>query len=97
MRRIALLTPTLITADAISNDIYGMYDVLKHSGYDVRLFANENTTSFDVSPASKVKDFLTSPDDILIYHYSMGWSIGLGLLRELKCRKVLKYHNITPP
>ena len=97
MRRIALLTPTLITADAISNDIYGMHDVLKQNGYDVRLFANENTTSFDVLPASKVKDFLTSPDDVLIYHYSMGWSIGLSLLRELKCRKVLKYHNITPP
>lgn len=97
MPRIALLTPTLITADAISNDIYGMHEILKKSGYDVRLFANENLTSLDVSPASKIKDFLTSPDDILIYHYSMGWSIGLRLLRQLKCRKVVKYHNITPP
>lgn len=97
MRRIALLTPTLITADAISNDIYGMHDVLKRSGCDARLFANENTTLHEVLPASKIKDFLVSPDDILIYHYSMGWNIGLKLLHELKCRKVLKYHNITPP
>ena len=97
MPRIALLTPTLITADAISNDIYGMYEVLKQIGYEVRLFANENTTLYDVSPASKIKDFLVSPADVLIYHYSMGWNIGLKLLQELKCRKVLKYHNITPP
>lgn len=97
MRRIALLTPTLITADAISNDIYGMYEVLKKSGHDVRLFANENTTTHDVTPAAKIKDFLISPDDILIYHYSMGWNVGLKLLQDLKCRKVLKYHNITPP
>jgi len=95
--RIALLTPTLSTADAISNDISGMHEVLKKSGYDARLFANENLTSHDVSPAGKIKDFLVSPNDILIYHYSMGWNIGLRLLQELKCRKVLKYHNITPP
>ena len=97
MPRIALLTPTLITADAISNDIYGMYEVLRKRGYDVRLFANENTTNLDVSPTTKIKEFLTAPEDILIYHYSMGWHIGLKLLHELKCRKVLKYHNITPP
>ncbi len=97
MPRIALLTPTLSTADAISNDISGMHEVLKKSGYDVRLFANENTTGLDVSPASTIKDFLVRSDDILIYHYSMGWNIGLRLLQELKCRKVLKYHNITPP
>jgi glycosyltransferase involved in cell wall biosynthesis len=95
--RIALLTPTLITADAISNDICGMYEVLQKCGYESRLFANENTTGYDVLPSSKIKDFLTSPQDILIYHYSMGWNIGLKLLQELKCRKVLKYHNITPP
>lgn len=97
MRRIALLTPTLITADAISNDIYGMHQVLAKRGYDVRLFANENTTNLDVSPTTKIKDFLVAPDDVLIYHYSMGWNLGLKLLAELKCRRVIKYHNITPP
>ena len=60
MPRIALLTPTLSTADAISNDISGMHEVLKKSGYDARLFANENLTSHDVSPAGKIKDFLVS-------------------------------------
>ena len=97
LRRIALLTPTLITADAISNDIYGMHQVLAKRGYDVRLFANENTTSLEVSPTTKIKEFLTGTDDVLIYHYSMGWNFGLKLLDELKCRRIIKYHNITPP
>ena len=97
MPRIALLTPTLITADAISNDIYGMHEVLRQRGYEVRVYANENTTNLDVFPTAKIKHFLLAPEDILIYHYSMGWHIGLKLLQELKCRKVLKYHNITPP
>ncbi len=59
MRRIALLTPLLTTADAISNDLFGMQAVLKKSGHNVRLFANESTTSgIEVSPAAKIKDFL---------------------------------------
>ena len=97
MPRIALLTPTLLIADAISNDVYGMQHVLKVYGHDVRLFANESPSTIDVSPFSKIRKFLKAPDDILIYHYSMGWNIGLELLRDLNCRKVIKYHNITPP
>lgn len=97
MSRIALLTPTLLIADAISNDVYGMQAVLRSRGHDVRLFANESTSAVEVFPLSKIKSFLKAPEDILIYHYSMGWDFGLDLLRQLKCRKVLKYHNITPP
>ena len=97
MPRIALLTPTLSTADAISNDIYGMHEVLRQRGYEVRVFANENMTNLDVFPTSRIREFLIAPEDILLYHYSMGWHIGLKLLHELRCRKVLKYHNITPP
>lgn len=86
-----------MSADAISNDLRGMQAVLKKSGHDARLFANENLTSVNVSPAAKIKDYLHGPNDILIYHYSMGWDYGLKLLHELNCRKVVKYHNVTPP
>jgi glycosyltransferase involved in cell wall biosynthesis len=98
VRRIALLTPLLTTADAISNDLYGMQAALQQQGHEVRLFANENaTTGIDVQPATKIRNYLTNPADLLIYHYSMGWNYGLHLLRELKCQTAVKYHNITPP
>ena len=98
MRRIALLTPLLTTADAISNDLYGMQAVLKKHGHDVRLFANEiKARGVEASPATKIKDFLRGADDLLIYHYSMGWNFGLQLLHDVPCRTVVKYHNITPP
>lgn len=74
-----------------------MQQVLRSLGHDVRLFANESPSTIDVFPLSKIRKFLKAPDDILIYHYSMGWNIGLELLREVTCRKVIKYHNITPP
>jgi glycosyltransferase involved in cell wall biosynthesis len=33
---------------------------------------------------------------ILIYHHAIGWTAGLDLLRRATCRRVVKYHNVTP-
>lgn len=97
LSRVAILSPSLSFGDAVSNDVLGMAHVLKERGHEVRLFcqshALKNGRVFD---AAKVPKFLTRPDDVLIYHYSMGWSPGLLLLRTLKCKKVIKYHNVTP-
>ncbi|HJT26859.1 MAG TPA: glycosyltransferase family 4 protein [Pyrinomonadaceae bacterium] len=86
MKRVAILTPSLAPADAVSNDILGERDVLKRNGNDVRIFS-------DLAP---VRKFLKNPTDILIYHHSRGWHPGVQLVRELSCRRVIKYHNVTP-
>src|SRR6185436_20235562 len=97
MPRIGILSPSLSHGDAVTNDVFGMAEVLKSRGYEVRVFygthALRNGHVFDVGGITR---FLTSADDILIYHYSMGWSPGLDLLQRLTCRKVVKYHNVTP-
>ena len=98
MTRIAILTPSVTTGDAVSNDVFGMSDVLKRSGYETRVFAEGWTSDmFQVSPVSKISNYLRSPKDLLIYHHSRGWDLGLKLLGQLKCRMALKYHNVTPP
>lgn len=97
MTRVAILSPSLTTADAVSNDVMGEFDVLSSQGHEVRLFCETHSLNhpqlFDVAHLGK---FLKSPDDILIYHFSRGWSPGLELIRELRCRRVIRYHNITP-
>lgn len=98
MPRIALLAPLLTPGDAITNDILGMHQALEKSGYDVRIYAAE--TGFNKPPVrhiSKINSFIKDPADILIYHYSIGWEPALELLRHKKCRRVVKYHNVTPP
>jgi glycosyltransferase involved in cell wall biosynthesis len=98
MARIAILTPSITTGDAVSNDVLGMHDVLKERGYDVRVFAEGWALDKPrVWPSPQVGNFLKQPTDVLIYHYSRGWDPGLDLLRNLKCRKIIKYHNVTPP
>ena len=97
MTRIAILSPSLTTADAVSNDVMGEFDVLSGQGHDVRLFCETHSLNhpqlFDVAHLGK---FLKSADDLLIYHFSRGWNPGLELIRELRCRRVIRYHNITP-
>jgi glycosyltransferase involved in cell wall biosynthesis len=98
MTRIAILTPTLIAADAVSNDVLAMQRVLSARGHEVALFAdNSNVTDNEVRKPQAAKSFLRSRDDVLIYHHSIGWERGLDVLRTARCRKVIKYHNVTPP
>ncbi len=99
MTRIAILTPSVTSADAVSNDVFGMNEVLKNQGYKTRIYAEgwSDMQRETIWPANKIGSFLNSPSDLLIYHYSRGWEFGLKLLAELKCRTAIKYHNVTPP
>ena len=97
MPRVGILSPSLETADALSNDALGMYDVLKRRGHEVHLFCETHSLPHAaISDVARLKSFLTAPTDILIYHYARGWDHGLELIRELRCRRVIKYHNVTP-
>ncbi len=86
MKRVAILTPSLTTADAVSNDVLGERDALKRNGNEVKVFS-------DLAP---VRSFLRNSEDVLIYHHSRGWHPGVQLVCELSCRRVIKYHNVTP-
>ena len=85
-QRVAIVTPSLTTADAVSNDVLGESHALTRNGNKVKIF----------SDLARVRKFLKNPTDILIYHHSRGWYPGVQLVRELSCRRVIRYHNVTP-
>jgi len=98
MKRIAICSPSIEHGDAVSNDMTGMHHVLAKHGHKVCLFVKDNITALPyVKPVEEITRFLKEPDDIVIYHYAIGWDLGLKLLKDLNCRKVIKYHNVTPP
>src|ERR1043165_9586564 len=99
MPRIAILTPSLTTGDAVGNDVLVMHDVLRRRGLDVRLYAEgwSNIDDHKIWPADKIGNYLKSKSDALIYHYSRGWDFGLELLSKLGCETSVRYHNVTPP
>ncbi len=97
MTRVAILTPSLTTADGVSNDVLGMYEVLTKNGHDARMFCESHSLKHSaVSDVARLSKFLKSSTDILIYHHSRGWHPGVQLVRELHCRRVIRYHNVTP-
>lgn len=98
MTRAAILTSHVSTGSAVSSDVLGMRIALERLGIDARVYAeSSDLREPKIWPLREIEEFLKEPDDILIYHHSIGWNPALGLLQGLKCKTVIKYHNITPP
>jgi glycosyltransferase involved in cell wall biosynthesis len=94
--KIGIATPVLIDGDAVGNDVVNQYLSLR-SKYDVHLFAEHSNVPFIVSNIMNIKKVLDKEDDIYIYHHSISCEYGVKNLEDLKCRRIVKYHNITPP
>ncbi len=90
------MLPTFSYGDAIGNHTLAIREALRKAGYSSEIFAYNH----DPRLAGEVRYFAEleeemGPDDILIYHYSLSSPLSL-LYMELKCKKLLIYHNITP-
>ena len=98
MTRVAILTPTLRPADAVSNDVLTMRRVLAARGHDVSIFAESSSVPGEPEqPPASALSHLREPSDVLIYHPSIGWDSGIEIFKAASCRKIVKYHNVTPP
>jgi glycosyltransferase involved in cell wall biosynthesis len=92
---VSLITPVLLEGDAVSNDVRGWYRVLRRAGHDVRLYAEECHAGLPCGPVGEAGERL-GPDDLCVYHHSMGCTAALNLLGRLACRRLVRYHNVTP-
>jgi len=96
--RFAQLTPRMAGRDAVGNDIRGIEAVVRRSGFETAVFANDwDAEQSDVRSARDLHAWLRDDRDVLLYHYSIYWPAATQLLRELPGRKLLKSHNVTPP
>ena len=98
--RIYILTPNVVPYDAIANDVTQMRQVLTRHGYAVRVFAegiHPECTAIAEPLAGAPAQLWQLPEDILIYHHSMGWPAGEEILFNARNRTIARYHNVTPP
>lgn len=96
--RIAVLAPGLVPHDAVSNDALGMAAALRRLGHEVALFApHARAVDEPVHAPDAIEHWLRSPEDVVLYHYCVGWDFPLALLRRVRARRIVRYHNITPP
>ena len=88
MTRIAILTPTLTSADAVSNDVLTMRRVLRERGHDVRIFAeNSNLAGEQIEAPAAALSYLRNAEDVLIYHHSIGCDSGVATMRFRSFRR----------
>jgi glycosyltransferase involved in cell wall biosynthesis len=97
MSRVALLIPSFTEADAVSTDVLGMYRALRTRGHDVCVLAAHWTIEgLPVRPFRSPGGVLRDRSAVLIYHFSTGCREATEVFRGAACRRLLKYHNVTP-
>ena len=96
--RVHQMTATLAYGDAVSNDILEIDRRLKQWGLDAHVYAEtiEPRLAHVGRSDQAYERFLAEPDDLLIYHFSV-FSANLKLYTQSRNRKLVIYHNITPP
>lgn len=93
--KIYLVLDCLDYGDGVSNDVIAQQKIFRDMGYICEIY----TAIYDQRMKEKRMDvdlLRCSSDDIILHHYS-GFSQTLGIVKRQPCRKVMIYHNITPP
>jgi len=89
--------PTLSYGDAVGNDTLAIARLLRVNGYENEIYAENihGRNTLQCHPFAAIGNRIR-PFDTVIYHLSTGTNMTYWF-KQLKCRKILIYHNITPP
>ncbi|MTI53320.1 glycosyltransferase family 4 protein [Geosporobacter ferrireducens] len=95
VRKVYQLMDALDYGDAVSNHAINLNTNLLDMGYETKIFS--------IYVHDKVKDLYNSykhlyvsKNDVVLFHFS-GKTKLLEFVKSLPCKKILVYHNVTPP
>ena len=95
--RIIQLIEMLVTGDGMGNHAILTHNLLKQAGYHVETYACAIGPTVPQGLAQVfTPDIDIKPDDIILLQFGSGGTIG-DCIKNFACRKVMVYHNITPP
>ena len=91
------LLPVFSYGDAIGGAVLRMRAMLRHLGFRSVIYADlvDRRLGREARPADELAGRL-GRDDVLLYHLSIGSPLA-RLVEATPARRVLVYHNITPP
>jgi glycosyltransferase involved in cell wall biosynthesis len=82
-------------ADAVTNCMFFVQSMLESFGFESDIFV-EHLDPALAGRIQRLEDLHPAESDLLLIHHSMGHD-AFPQLADLRCRKFLVYHNITPP
>ncbi len=96
--KIIQFLPTLAFGDAVGNDTRALGKAICEMGFDTHIYAEAVDSRLPKGTADDLCAGMPdiSENDIIIYHLSTGSKLNYSL-ENYKCRKMMVYHNITPP
>lgn len=95
--KVIQLMPTVSEGDAVSNDALEIKKIISGMGLQTEIYAERTGKNLPKNTARQVSSLKNiRKDDVIIYHMSTGTDLNFSLDRY-KCRKIMIYHNITPP
>src|SRR6516162_1822024 len=81
--------------DAVTNCLFFVQSMLESFGFESDIFV-EHVDPMLSGRIRQLQDLRPAESDLLLIHHSMGHD-AFSRLADLRCRKFLVYHNITPP
>lgn len=95
--KVLQVLPTLAFGDAVGNHTRALELLLKDMGYETEIYALSIDKRLGKEKAKYIEDFpALDADDVVFYHLSTGSDLNKAV-SLLKCRKIVEYHNVTPP
>ena len=95
--KVLQLLPTLAMGDAIGNDVRALDKVIRGMGYQTGIYAEVIDGRLPEGTAQQVEKMpRLSGEDVFLYHMSTGSELNFSL-EKYPCRKLMVFHNITPP
>ena len=92
-----LVSTNLFERDAVGNYAFSIYRLLRASGVPCQLYAGNFDPTLRDSVRHTCEVFTAvNEDDLLLVNFSI-FEPWLPRLVELPCKKVMYFHNITPP
>ena len=93
--RIIQLFSSLSYGDAIGNDILALDSIIKEKGFQTKIYAEKIDKRISSELASNISEFTPEPTDLLILHIGGATKLNQWI-KNVKCKKIMIYHNITP-
>lgn len=94
--RVIQMLPSLAFGDGIGNDTLALKKTLEENGYETEIYVEWVDERLPKGTARKLEEYEERPDDIILYHLSTGSEMNYRVA-EYHCKKVVIYHNVTPP
>lgn len=94
--RIIQIVSWLGYGDAIGNEVLALDRSIKKRGLETKIYAESIDTRIDSTLAENFTNYIPQKSDVILLHISAA-SNANDVVAALDCKKIMVYHNITPP